>query len=231
MGLLSKVRRVPEIYAAEGLGGVARAVADRLIDYTEFVVFLRDLQEDGPPAPCAVEFTLRRVDDALFERFREMPAPFPRHREYRTIYGMRHCYAAWVGEEIGALIWPAFQADNERVINRCRALLPDEARIANVWASPAYRGTGLIDAAFERLVSVIAKGGIRYLYVFTWVGNEAAKKLYRRRGMREVATVQHIALRFPRAGSGLYIRGRVPRDPVASGHRGGEIALPETIDR
>jgi len=51
MSLLSKVRRVPEIFAAQGLGGVARAVANRLIDYTEFVVFLRDLREDGPPAP------------------------------------------------------------------------------------------------------------------------------------------------------------------------------------
>jgi ribosomal protein S18 acetylase RimI-like enzyme len=230
MGLLSKVRRVPEIYAAQGLGGVARAVADRLIDYTEFVVFLRDLREDGPPASCAVDFTLRRVDDALFERFREMPAPFPRHREYRTIYGMRHCYAAWVGEEIGALIWPAFQADNELIINRCRVLLPDEARIANVWASPAYRGTGLIDATFERLVSVIAEGGFRYLYVFTWVGNDAAKKLYRRRGMREVATVRQIALRSRRAESGFYIRQRIPRAPLESGHPHGDMEIPETIE-
>jgi GNAT superfamily N-acetyltransferase len=230
MGLLSKVRRVPEIYAAQGLGGVARAVADRLIDYTEFVVFLRDLREDAPPALCTLEFTLRRVDDALFERFREMPTPFPRHREYRTIYGMRHCYAAWVGEEIGALIWPAFQADNERIINRCRVLLPDEARIANVWASPAYRGTGLIDATFERLVSVIAMGGFRYLYVFTWVGNEAAKKLYRRRGMVEVATVHQIAVRSQRPGGGLYIRQRVPRESIHGNHPGGDMVMPETIE-
>lgn len=229
MGLLSKVRRVPEIYAAQGLGGVARAVANRVIDYTEFVVFLRDLREDGPPARCAVDFTLRRVDDALFERFREMPAPFPRHREYRTIYGMRHCYAAWVGEEIGGLIWPAFQADNRRIINRCRYLLPDEARIANVWASPAYRGTGLIDATFERLVSVIAEGGFRYLYVFTWVGNEAAKKLYRRRGMKEVATVRQVALRSQRPGNGLYIRQRVPRETRQANHPGGDMVMPETI--
>ncbi len=220
MSLLDKVKRVPEIYSAHGLRGVARAVADRFVDHTEFVVFLRDLRVEAPPAACALSFQLRRADDALFQRFRAMPAPFPRHSEYRSIFGMRHCYTAWVGEEIGALLWPAFQADNRRIINRCRVLLPDEARIANVWASPAYRGTGLIDAAFERLVAVIADAGFRYLYVFTWVGNEAAKKLYRRRGMREVATVHHVAFRFQNAGRGLYFRQRIPRAPPGSDRSG-----------
>lgn len=229
MSLLDKVKRVPQIYSAQGFGGVARAVGERLFEYTEFVVFLRDLKVEPPPARCALGFDLRRVDDALFERFRDMHAPFPRHREYRTIYGMRHCYAAWIGEEIGALIWPAFQADNERIINRCRVLLPDEARIANVWASPAYRGTGLIDAVFERLVSVIARGGFRYLYVFTWAGNEAAKKLYRRRGMAEAGRVHHVELRILRRGNGLYVRERIVRAPSENAPSG-DMPMPEAIE-
>jgi ribosomal protein S18 acetylase RimI-like enzyme len=158
-----------------------------------------------------------------------MPVPFPRHHEYRTIYGMRHCYAAWVGEAIGALMWPAFMVDNKLSVNRWRDLMPDEARIGNIWASPAYRSTGLMDAAIERLASVIAGAGFRYLYAFTWVGNEASRKLHRRRGFEDVATVRRIAFRFQRPGSGLYIRQRVPREPLGSVHPGGDMALPETI--
>jgi ribosomal protein S18 acetylase RimI-like enzyme len=229
MVLIRKVQRIPEVYAAEGLRGIARALADRIFDHTEFVVCLRDLKVEAPPVRCDLSFQLRRADAALLARFRDMPPPFPRHSEYSSIFGMRQCYAAWVGEEIGALLWPASQADNRRIINRCRDLLADEARIANVWASPAYRGTGLIDAAFERLVSATAKAGFRYLYVFTWVGNEAARKLYRRRGMLEVSRVRHIAFRFQKTGYGLYIRQPISREPLGPGHPGGDMVLPETI--
>jgi len=229
MTLIRRIKRIPEVYAAEGLRGIARAVADRIVDHTEFVVYLRDLAVEAPPVRCDLSFQLRRADDALLTRFREMPPPFPRHSEYSSIFGMRHCYAAWVGEEIGALLWPAFQADNRRIINRCRDLLPDETRIANVWASPAYRGTGLIDAAFERLVCATATAGFRYLYVFTWVGNEAARKLYRRRGLQEVSRVHHIAFRVQQAGRGLYIRQPVRREPLGPGHPDGDMVLPETI--
>ena len=226
MILLDKARRVPEIYSAEGASGVARAV----VEHARFAVFLRDLTLEAPPARCELSFRLRRADPALLDRFREMPEPFPRHSEYRSIYGMRHCYAAWIGEEIGALIWPAFQADNRRMINRCRDLLPDEARIANIWTSPAYRGTGLVDASFERLAATVAAAGFRYLYVFAWVDNEAARRLYLRRGLRDVSSVDRIAFRFQRSGRGLYLRRPVPRDPLGPDYPGGDMVLSDTLE-
>jgi ribosomal protein S18 acetylase RimI-like enzyme len=88
----------------------------------------------------------------------------------------------------------------------------------------------LIDAAFERLVSTIAGAGFRYLYVFTWVGNEGARKLYRRRGMKEVAKVHHVAFRFQNVGQGLYFRQRIPRTPPGPDGPAGDMVMPEAIE-
>jgi ribosomal protein S18 acetylase RimI-like enzyme len=229
MTVLRKLTRIPEVYAESGMRGIARAVSGRVFEHVEFVASQRDLRHAAPPAPCDLAFQLRLVDDALLEHFRMMPEPFPRHFEYRAIYGMRRCYAAWVGEDIGALMWPVFQADNPRMVNRWRCLLPDEARLCNNWASPAYRGTGLIDAAFEQLVSFIGHAGFRYLYNFTWIGNHSARKLYTRRGLREVASVHRYSFRWQPEGSGLYFRSPIPRDELASEHPGGDMDLPEVI--
>jgi len=230
MTVLRKFERIREIYADSGLKGVARTAYDRVFEHVEFVASQRDLKLPAPPAPCTLNFQLRLVDDTLLERFRNMPEPFPRHFEYRAIYGMRRCYAAWVGNDIGALMWPVFQADNPRMVNRWRNLLPDEARLCNNWASPAYRGTGLIDACFERLVAAISEAGFRYLYNFTWIGNHSARKLYTRRGLHEVASVHRYSFRWQREGSGFYIRQSIPRDPLAPGHPNGDMDLPEVID-
>lgn len=229
MRVLEKIRRIPAVYAKEGLGGLGRAVADHILEHTEFVASQRDLTLPPPPASCSLAFRLELVDNALLERFRTMPAPFPRHYEYRAIYGMRRCYAAWVEDDIGALMWPVFQADNSRMVNRWRYLLADEARLCNNWASSAFRGTGLIDACFERVVAVIADAGFRYLYNFTWVGNHPARKLYARRGLREVGSVHRYSFPWLREGNGLYIRSAIPREPLATHHPGGDMELPERI--
>jgi len=229
MRVLEKIRRIPAVYAKEGLGGLGRAVAGRLIEHTEFVAAQRDLREPPLPARCSLAFEIRRVDDVLFERFRSMPAPLPRHFEYRFVYGMRNCYAAWVGDDLGAVMWPVFAADNRRTVTRWRFLLPDEARVSNIWASPAYRGTGLIDACFERFERLFAAAGFRYFYTFTWVGNHASRKLSARRGYREVGTIHRYAFPWLREGNGLYIRSAIPREPLASHRPGGDMELPERI--
>jgi len=228
--ILEKIKRVPALYAKEGLGGLGRTFAGHLVEHTEFVVTQGDLTRPPIHAFCSLPFQIRRADDALLERFRSMPAPLPRHFEYRTVYGMRNCYAAWIGNEIGAVMWPVFQADNLRMVTRWRYLLPDEARVSNIWASPAYRGTGLIDACFERFESLFRAAGFRYFYTFTWVGNHASRRLSERRGYREVGSVHRYSLPWQREGSGLYIRSTIPRDPLAPGHPGGDMVLPDVIE-
>jgi hypothetical protein len=229
MAVLEKLKRVRSVYARGGLGALARGLADSVYEHVEFVAAQRDLRLPPLPAPCDLAFELRLVDDALFERFREMPAPFPRHFDYRYVYGMRRCYAAWVGNEIGALMWPVFQADNTRLVTRWRYLLPDEARVSNIWASPVYRGTGLIDACFARFEGLVRNAGFRYFYTFTWVGNHGSRKLSARRGLSEVGSIHRYAFRWQREGRGLYIRTRIPREPLAAVHPGGDMALPDVI--
>jgi RimJ/RimL family protein N-acetyltransferase len=228
--MLEKIRRIPAVYAKEGLGGIGRAVTGRLFEHIEFVVAQRDLMLPPVQASCGLSFHLQRADDALFERLKRMPAPLPRHFEYRTVYGMRNCYAAWVGDDLGAVMWPVFQADNQRMVTRWRYLLPDEARVSNIWASPKYRGTGLIDACFERFEKLFRAAGFRYFYTFTWVGNHASRRLSARRGYQEVGSVHRYSFGWQREGGGIYIRSSIPRDPLGPDHPGGDMALPDVIE-
>ncbi len=228
--MLEKLKRIPATYKQESLRGLGRAVADQVFDHVEFVAAQGDLRQPPRPARCSLTFELRRVDASLFEQFRTMPAPFPRHFEYGSVYGMRHCYAASVGQDMAALMWPVFQADNTRMVTRWRYLLPDEARLASIWVSPAYRGTGLIDACYARFEALCGGAGFRYFYTFTWIGNHGSRKLSARRGFREVGSIHRYSFRWQREGRGLYIRQRIPRDPLAPGHPGGDMKLPGVIE-
>ena len=225
----SVLARVASAWRAEGFGGLAAGVTRRTYDRTEFVVFQRDLRKPTAPSPSRVPFELRRVDDAQLERFGTMPAPFPRHREYRVVYGQRHCYAAHVGDRMAALMWPLVQADNRRVVSRWRHLLEDECRLGSIWADPAVRGTGLIDACLERFAELFAARGFRYMYEFTWVGNTAAQRLYLRRGFKDVGRVRRYSLGFQREGNGLYLRSPISREPLSPGHPGGDLQLPAIL--
>jgi hypothetical protein len=48
--------------------------------------------------------------------------------------------------------------------------------------------------------------------------------------LREVAKVHRFSFRWQPEGRGLYIRQRVPREPLGVVHPGGDLALPEVID-
>ena len=228
-GAGSVLAKMTATWRAEGLRGLAAGVSRRAYDRTEFVVLQRDLRSPSAPVVSRVPFELRRVDDAQLERFGAMPAPFPRHREYRVVYGQRHCYAAHVGDRIGALMWPLVQADNRRVVSRWRYLLEDECRLGSIWADPAVRGTGLMEACLERFAEHFAARRFRYMYGFTWVGNTAAQRLHLRRGFKNVGRVRRYTLGFQREGDGLYLRFPIAREPVSPGHPGGDLELPAIL--
>jgi len=106
----------------------------------------------------------------------------------------------------------------------------DEARLASIWVAPKCRGTGLIDACYERFEGICGAAGFRYFYTFTWIGNHGSRKLSLRRGFREVGKIDRYSFRWQREGRGLYIRRRIPREPLGAVHPGGDLALPEVID-
>ncbi|HXH84811.1 MAG TPA: GNAT family protein [Candidatus Tectomicrobia bacterium] len=217
------------LYRAQGLGAVLRRLVPRLWSREEFVILQCDLRELRPVA-AAVAFRLERVDDDLLARFREMPPPFPRHHAYRFRHGQRHCYAAFADDgRIIALMWPSFQADNDRVVSRWRRLWPDEARIGSIWADPAYRGTGVMGACIARLGRVLQERGFRYLYACTWVGNQASLRLHERLGFRRVGRAWRYSFRWQREGAGIYLRTRIDRAPLGTDHPGGDTVLPRQI--
>jgi hypothetical protein len=224
-----KVKQAAKVYRESGVAGLSRALLEHLYERTDFVGAQRDLHGPPPEIRCKLAFELRRIDDSLLKRFKDMGPPFSRHYDYRFEFGMRRCYGALVGERIAALMWPLFQADNRLTVTRWRYLWPDEARISNAWADPEFRGTGLIDLAFERMTRVITAAGFRYMYGYTWIRNDSSRKFQARLGYREVTRVVRYAFRWQREGRGIYIRYNIAREPLAPTHPGGDMDLPALI--
>jgi GNAT superfamily N-acetyltransferase len=217
------------LYREHGLSGIATRLLHVVGERTEFVVLQRDLTVPVDAPHCSVAFAMRRIDDATLESFAAMPAPFPRHLQYRRRHGQRNCYGAYVEGRIVGLMWPVFQADNRLVVSRWRDLWPDEARLSSIWIDPALRGTGLMAACLERFALHVARHGFRYLYAFTWEHNEASKRLHLRRGFRLVGKAWRYNLAWQREGRGVYIRQAIPRAPLPAQHPGGDLALPPVI--
>lgn len=227
MSLMTRLASALSTYREAGFSGLAKEVAGKVVERTEFVAMQRDLALPAPEVGCKVAFEIRRVNDEVLSGFRSMPEPFPRHYEYRLQYDQRHCYGAWIGDRIVALMWPFFQADNEAMVTQWRFLLPDEARVSNIWADPEYRGTGLMAACIERFAAHLRGAGIRYLYCFTWVQNHASIKLHEKLGFRTVGRIVRYSFWWQKEGRGIYRRDPVPR--IEAGAGPGDVDLPDVI--
>lgn len=224
-----KLQSALALYRERGLVGVTSEAVGRVFERTEFVALQRDLRQPVPPVRCVVEFQLRRIDDVTFSRFKDMPAPFCRHYQYRTEWRQRHCYGAFVGERICALMWPLFAADNNRLVTKWRYLLADEARISSIWADPEYRGTGLMASCIGKFAILLGAAGFHYLYAFTWVGNRSSIGLHAKLGFREVGRIRRYSFAWQSEGNGVYIRQTIPREPIAAVRPGGDFDLPAVI--
>lgn len=217
------------IWQEEGFRGLVSEIVNYVYDKTENVLFQRDLMLTAPEVKCSVSFQLKRIDDTTFQKFKDMPAPFPRHCQYRFLYGQKTCYGAYIGGDIKALMWVLLHTDNDHMVNRWRYLLPDEVRLADYWADPHYRGTGLIDEAIEQVLDFCAQRGKRYAYISPGADNEPSKRLCTRRGFTMIGRIKNYRLAWQRPGSGIYFRHRVPRGPLKSNYIGGDIELPNQM--
>jgi len=223
------IRKIQSHLREHGLLGLWREALSRVYERTEFVVMQRDLRDPPMEVRCAVPFLLRRIGDDEISRFKDMPAPFPRNYQYRFDYGQRHCYGAFVGDRIVALMWPVFHADNKRVVSRWRLLLPDEARLSSIWADPEFRGTGLMDACIEKFAVFLKEQGYRYLYAMTWVGNESSIRLHKRRGFVIAGKAARHSFRWQKDGHGFYVRDKIVRESFRDTHQTKDSNLPEFI--
>ena len=192
-------------------------------------MFQRELTLAAPEVDCRISFELKKIDDTEFQKFKDWPHPFPRHYQYRFLYGQKTCYGAYVDGGIGALVWIVLPTDNDQVVNRWRYLLRDEVRIADYWADPQYRGTGLIDESIERLLEYCAQSGMRYAYISPGADNEPSKRLCLRRGFQLIGTVKNYRFAWQRPGAGIYFRDQVPRAAPDTTNVSGDIELPDRL--
>jgi RimJ/RimL family protein N-acetyltransferase len=227
--MAGKVGKLVRAARTQGVRATTSDVLGRIGTADRFVILRRDLRNPGPTVSCSLRFELKRVDDAALMQFKDKPYPFNRHYQYRFEYGQRNCYAAFVDNEIGALMWPLFAADNDHVVSKWRLLLADEARISSIWADPRFRGTGLMAACIERLAAYLKTRQFLYLYACTWVGNSASIKLHERLGFEVSGRATRYSFRWQTEGRGVYVRSHIPRPPVAADGSIRDFVLPDVI--
>ena len=225
--LSRKLRSAQGIWREGGAPALISEILNYVYDKTENVLFQRDLSLTAPEVKCRLSFQLKKIGGTTFQKFKDMPDPFPRHYQYRFLYGQRTCYGAYIDGDIKALMWVLLHADNYHVVNRWRYLLCDEVRIADYWADPHFRGTGLIDEAIERVLDYCAQRGKRYAYISPGADNEPSKRLCIRRGFKMIGRINNYRLAWQRPGSGIYFRDRVPRVPLESNYIAEDIELPD----
>jgi RimJ/RimL family protein N-acetyltransferase len=225
------LKKLYNLFKYQGLKAVLKSASDQLFERVEFVALQRDLALADPQLSCKIKFELRKLNDSTIKGFKNMPKPFPRHFEYRFVYEMINCYGAYVDDKICTLMWPVFRGDNEKLVTKWRYLLEDEARISNIWADPEFRGTGLMDASIERFIQFLKLYGFKYMYCFTWKNNISSIRLHKRLGFQNVGHIIRYSFKWQDEGKGIYIRGKIKRNPVAHNPQENKITLPDIIPK
>jgi RimJ/RimL family protein N-acetyltransferase len=231
MLLRKKLGSAVRVLQEQGGRALVREIAGKIFDRTVFVAIQRDLKIKWKPVKCEIPFELMKLNDETIRSFKNMPEPFPRHYQYRFEYGLRQCYAAVHNDKIVALMWPFNITDNAHMVTKWRFLLADETRVSNIWADPAYRGTGLMPACIECFALLFKSAGYRYMYCFTWEHNQASIRFHEKLGFRVVGKIVRYSFPLLKEGTGIYFRGRIPREPLAAEHATDDFNLPERITR
>lgn len=137
------------------------------------------------------DYDVRRAGPADHEGVvRELAAYFEFLGEEVDAAGLDHDVADWQGEYDGTagvmliVIDPAGLVVGTAAVRR---LEPGVAELKRMWLRPACRGRGLADRLMDRVLEEARALGGRVLRLDSERGFEAAVRLYRRYGFREIA--------------------------------------------
>jgi len=205
---LRKFQTVCEVMRRSGVSGLLRELTAKIVTVECYLAFRVQLREVSPDADCEISVALRRAQDADFGRFRGLPAPFPRHAEFREKFGIDQCYIGFVNDDIAHLAWIYYPHDSKHQPTRFRRLRSDEVAIANCVTLPAFRGRGVFPAVLRQLLAKLKSEGYRHCYSYIEVGNAPSQRAVAKVGFRPVGKSWRVRFFFFRdPAAGIYVRG------------------------
>jgi RimJ/RimL family protein N-acetyltransferase len=203
-----KLQNAYDVLRSAGVSGLLRELTAKVVTVEIYLAYHVALCGVLPNPAGEIAIMVRRAEDADFREFRCLPAPFPRHAEFREKFGLDQCYMGFVDDEIAHIAWIYYPHEAKRHPTRFRRLRSDEVAIANCVTLPAFRGRGVYPAVLRQLLARLQSEGYRHCYMYIDAGNEPSRRGVMKVGLAPVGRSWRVRFFFHRdPASGIYIRG------------------------
>jgi RimJ/RimL family protein N-acetyltransferase len=206
--VLRKLHTAGRMLRSGELSELIRSLSGKLLTVETYLAYRIDLAGVPPQPANNLPLALRRAVDADFRSFRNLPAPFPRHAEFREKFGLDQCYIGTIDGEIAHLAWIYYPGESNRHPTRFRRFRSDEVAIANCVTLPRFRGKGVYPAVIRQLLPQLRSEGYRYCYMYIDVENLASRRGVEKVGFAPAGKSWRVRCFFHRdPASGIYLRG------------------------
>jgi len=209
---LRKFQNAYDVLRSAGVGGLLKELTAKVVTVEHYLAYHLKLSEVPPNRTGEIAIAVRRAQDADFSDFRRLPAPFPRHAEFRDKFGLDQCYIGVLDKEIAHLAWIYYPHEAKRHPTPFRRLRPDEVAIANCVTLPAFRGRGVYPAVLRQLLAQLQSEGYRHCFMYIDAGNDPSQRGVMKMGFKPVGRSWRMRFFFHKdPADGIYIRGACSR--------------------
>jgi|SoiMethySBSTD1v2_1073268.scaffolds.fasta_scaffold415195_2 hypothetical protein len=126
--------------------------------------------------------------------------------------GVSTAYGVFLDGELAHISWFYDRELEGRCPPRYLDLLPDEGEISACFTLPGFRGQGTYGIAIRGICAVVARAGIRRVYMKTAPTNRASRSGIERAGLQQCGDVIRIIPPLAPSSAGWFVR-RFPRRP------------------
>jgi RimJ/RimL family protein N-acetyltransferase len=209
---VSKLQSAYDVLRSAGVSGLLKELSAKVVTVETYLAYHLDLRGVPPDPNGEIVVAVRRAQDADYREFRRLPAPFPRHAEFRDKFGLDQCYIGFLNHEIAHLAWIYYPHEAMRHPTPFRRLRPDEVAIANCVTLPAFKGRGVYPAVLRQLLAQLQSEGYRQCFMYIDAGNNPSQRGVIKVGFKPVGRSWRVRFFFHKdPAAGIYIRGACSR--------------------
>jgi len=150
-------------------------------------IWMLNLDEPTPVITPRVKANFRRLDPDLAPALAATLGRNASSDIFKRLESGRHCYSAWVGDQLTAYGWVSF--DNEYIgeLNLRIRLLPGEAYIWDCATLPAFRQKRLYSALLVHILGELRSGQLCRAWIGADLANTISQKGIAHAGFHHVA--------------------------------------------
>lgn len=150
-------------------------------------IWMLNLDEPTPPIVPRILAKFRRAGPDLVSALSALGGMDASAEFLKRFETGRHCYAAWVGEQIVAYGWVSFEDEYIGELNLRIRLLPGEVYLWDCVTTPPFRGNHLYSALLAYILGELRAQKLCRAWIGADLDNIASQKGIERAGFHHVA--------------------------------------------